>query len=76
MTTPPSNDKQQRRLWHDLVDRAVAKANGKPLSAQDVLNSVGIFRWTPYHPQAIAYATKMLDAHTKAATTKPKKGKP
>ena len=45
------SDDQQRRLWHELVDRAVAKANGKPLSAQDVLNSVGIFRWTPSHPK-------------------------
>jgi hypothetical protein len=50
MTTTPSSDNQQRRLWHDLVDRAASKANGKPLSAEALLNSLGIFRWTPYHP--------------------------
>jgi hypothetical protein len=54
----------QRKLWHDLVDRAIAKAaaSGKPFTVERVLDGIGMFSWASDRPQAIAYATKMLDA--------------
>jgi hypothetical protein len=62
MTILPSNDDRQRRLWHSLIDHAVAKANGKPLNAETLLNSVGVFRWTAYYAQAVVYANEMIAA--------------
>lgn len=74
----PSNDSQQRRVWHSLVDGAVAAAisNRRLLHAEKLLDSVGIFAWAPNRPAALEYANKQLCAHTKAATTKTKKEKP
>jgi hypothetical protein len=71
------NDDQQRRVWHSLVDSAIDAAitNHRPLHAEQLLDSVGLFSWTTNRPAALIYANKQLCAHTKAATTKTKKEK-
>jgi hypothetical protein len=62
--TLPSNDDPHRKLWHALVDNAVARAttSGEPFTVEDVLDSIGILRWVPYRAQALTYATKMITA--------------
>jgi hypothetical protein len=67
-----------RKLWHDLVERAVRAAieRGEPFTVERVLNSVGIHSLSLHRSMAHEYATKMVAAHNKAATTNPqKKGK-
>jgi hypothetical protein len=67
------NDNLQRKLWHDLVDRAIdrAAASGKPFTVERVLDSVGILSWAPSRPQALTYATKMLEATKERADLTP-----
>jgi hypothetical protein len=74
---PPSSDSQQRRLWHDLLDRAIAKAaaSGETFTVERVLDSIGMFSWASDRAQALVYANKMLETHPNAATTKRKKEK-
>jgi hypothetical protein len=62
MTTPLSDDRR-RKLWQDIVERAVqtAQQGDKPFTVEAVLDSYGVFHWAPYRSQALAYATKMLE---------------
>jgi hypothetical protein len=65
MTTPPNNE---RRVWHSLVDDAIAAAiaNHRPLHAERLLDSVGLFTWATSRPEALRYANKMIaDYQTK-----------
>jgi hypothetical protein len=73
-TTPPSDDRQ-RKMWHALVERAVetAIASGTPFTVERVLDSIGIHSLSLHRELAVVYANKMLDTHTKAATTNPQK---
>jgi hypothetical protein len=75
MTPNDDTKPSHRKLWHDLVDRAVhtAIASGTPFTVERVLDSVGIHSLSLHRERAVEYATKMLDAHTKAATTNPAK---
>jgi hypothetical protein len=67
------SDNQQRRVWHSLVDSAIDAAiiNHRPLHAEKLLDSVGLFSWTTNRPAALIYANKQLCAHTKARKGKP-----
>jgi hypothetical protein len=71
MTTMKDDTKpSHRKLWHDLVDRAVqtAMASGTPFTVERVLDSVGIHSLSLHRERAFEYANKMLDAHRKATT--------
>jgi hypothetical protein len=63
--TTPTDDRlhRQRRMWQDIVQRAVqtTQQGGKPFTVEALLDSCGVFRWSPYRQQAHAYATKMID---------------
>jgi hypothetical protein len=60
MTT--SNDSRNRKLWEDLVHKAItsAVASGNRFSVEEVLNSVGIHSLSIHRTQALQYCTKML----------------
>jgi hypothetical protein len=62
MTMTTTSDRK-RQLWQDIVERAVqtAQQGGKPLTVEAVLDSCGVFHWSPYRQRAHAYATKMID---------------
>jgi hypothetical protein len=70
MTMNDDTKPGHRKLWHNLVERAVQTAieRGQPFTIEKVLDSVGILHWSPYRTQAFEHATKMLDAQRKAST--------
>ncbi|MBB5331878.1 hypothetical protein [Tunturiibacter gelidoferens] len=57
------------KLWVSLLERAVDRAqqSGKPFTIESLLDSCGIFHWSPRRSQAFAYATKLLST-TKGKT--------
>jgi hypothetical protein len=50
-------------LWAGLVEAAVrsAEGRGEPFT-ETMLDSVGIFAWSPYRARALSYAQKIIAA--------------
>jgi hypothetical protein len=57
------DDERRRPLWCSLVDRAVqlaAASAAEPVDIEAVLDSCGIFKWSPFRTRAIAYAKQKI----------------
>jgi hypothetical protein len=62
-TTPnPAIATVNRRVWHSLVEMGIRRARrrGGPVDVDEVLDSVGLFRWATGHAEARAYALELL----------------
>jgi hypothetical protein len=59
-----TDDSRKRPMWCGLVDRAVQDAvlSGRPFAVEELLNGIGIFRWSPYRERAVTYAKKIIGA--------------
>ena len=58
------DDERRRPLWCSAVDRAMqlAIASGKPFDIERLLDSIGIFAWSPFRRRAAVYAETLIAA--------------
>jgi hypothetical protein len=64
-----------RKLWCDLIDHGIAFARKRKQTptVERLLDSCGIFSWSPYRQRAREYANTMLNPDQKANPDEPTK---
>jgi hypothetical protein len=60
----PNDDDQQPPEEQNRIDRSLQAltGGGRPFSVDDVVANAGIADWSPFRPQALAYARRKLAA--------------
>jgi hypothetical protein len=60
----PNEDDQQPPEEQNRIDRSLLAltCSGSSFGVEDVVNNAGIADWSPFRPQALAYARKRLSA--------------